>query len=62
MDSNKVKATTRVEVPAGQDLGSFPQRTPPNPSQRGMNAPKEPPSHKQQGEVSPFQPDTSRAV
>jgi hypothetical protein len=43
-------------------MGSYPQTTPQNPSQRGMDAPKIPPSQKQQGEISPFQPNTDRSI
>jgi hypothetical protein len=57
----KVLPTRKVSPPNGP-MGSYPQTTPQNPSQRGMNAPADPPSHKQQGEISPFQPNTDRSI
>jgi hypothetical protein len=51
---NKVLTSRKVSLPAG-DLGSFPQRTPPNPSQtNGNNPPATPPSQAQF--PAPFQP------
>lgn len=51
--NNKVMPSRKVSIPAGGDM--VPSRTaPPNPSQRGMNAPAVPPGHRQQGEISPI--------
>jgi hypothetical protein len=45
---NKVSPSRQVSPPNGP-LGSYPQTTAPNPSQRGMNAPAVPPGHSQSG-------------
>jgi hypothetical protein len=50
---DKILPSQKVSPPNGP-IGTYPQRTAPNPSQRGMNAPAEPPSHRQFPE--PFQP------
>jgi hypothetical protein len=42
--SGKVLPSRKVSSPAGRDLGSFPQRTPPNPSQTNGNSPPTVPS------------------
>jgi hypothetical protein len=54
--STKVLPSRRVSIPAGKDLGSYPQRTAPNPSQRN-NPPKIPPVQRDLGEAAPFHPD-----
>jgi hypothetical protein len=54
--SNKVLPSSKVSRPTG-DLGSYPQRTAPNPSQMGMNKPKDPPRISDIGEPAPFDPD-----
>jgi hypothetical protein len=46
---NKVMPSRKVAAPLGP-LGSYPQTTAPNPSQRGMNAPQEPTRHDNQPE------------
>jgi hypothetical protein len=48
MDSNKVLRSQKVETPVSKDLGSFPQRTAPNPSQtNGNNPPLVPPMQRE---------------
>jgi hypothetical protein len=49
----KVLPSAKVSRPTG-DLGSYPQRTAPNPSQRnGMSPPKDPPRLRDIGEPAP---------
>jgi hypothetical protein len=42
---NKVLGSSKVSTTSGSSMGTLPQRSPPNPSQHGMNAPEIPPSH-----------------
>jgi hypothetical protein len=59
--SDKVLPSKKVSIPAGRDLGSFPQTTSKNPSQTNRNnPPKIPPVQRGLGEPAPFHPDTSR--
>jgi hypothetical protein len=56
--SHKVSPSTKVGIPAGNDLGSFRQTTTLNPSQaNGTSPPKIPEVQRQLGEASPFRPD-----
>jgi hypothetical protein len=41
---NKVLGSTKVSTTSGSEVGTLPQRSAPNPTQRGMNAPQIPPS------------------
>jgi hypothetical protein len=56
--STKVLPSQKVSIPAGRDIGGFPQTSPKNPSQtNGNNPPKVPSERRDLGEAAPFRPD-----